>query len=64
MLTDIHISKAWLSKIIQSSRFLGKTISNLNKKALLDLVVPLAKDVLRKLPTKATSSVLEKLKEN
>ena len=64
MLTDIHISKARLSKIIQSSRFLGKTISNLNKKALLDLVVPLAKDVLRKLPTKATSSVLEKLKEN
>ena len=64
MLTDIHISKARLSKIIQSSRFLGKTISNLNKKAFLDLVVPLAKDVLRKLPTKATSSVLEKLKEN
>ena len=64
MLTDIHISKARLSKIIQSSRFLGKTISNLKKKALLDLAVPLAKDVLRKLPTKATSSVLEKLKEN
>ena len=35
-------------------------MSNLSKTALLDFVVPLAKDVLPKLATKATSSVLDK----
>ena len=34
--------------------------SNLGKKALLDISVPLAKDVLLKLGTEATSSVLDK----
>ena len=35
-------------------------MSHLGKKALLDLAVPLTKDVLPKLATKATSSVLDK----
>ena len=35
-------------------------INNLGKKTLLDLAVPLAKDVLCKLATKATSYVLDK----
>ena len=60
---DIKLSKAQLSKIIQSGHF-GKTIdnimSNLGKKALLDLAAPLAKDVLLKLVTKTTQSVLDK----
>ena len=50
-----------MAKIIQSSGFLGKTLSNLGKKVLSDLVVPLAKDVLLKLATKPTLSVLNKL---
>ena len=56
-----------MSKIIQSVGFLGKTlgniINNLGKKALLDLAVPLAEDVLPKLATKATLSLLEKFEK-
>ena len=36
-------------------------MGNLGKKALLDLAVLLTKDVLPKLATKATSSVLDKV---
>ena len=49
-MADIKLSKAQLSKIIQSSGFLGKMLGNmmgnLSKKGLLDLGVPLAKDLL------------------
>ena len=45
MLTDIKLSKAQLSKIIQSGGFLGKTLDNLGTKALLDLAFPLAKEL-------------------
>ena len=52
-----------MSKIIQLSQFLGKTLSNTignsSKKALLDLAVPLAKDISSKLEIKATASVLD-----
>ena len=62
--TDAKLSKAQLNKIIQSGGFFGKTldkvIDNLDKKALIGLAVPLTKDVLLKLGTKATSSVLDK----
>ena len=64
MSMHVKLSKAQLSKIIQLGWFLGKTLSNmmsnLGKKALLDLAVYLAKDVLLELATKATSSVLDK----
>ena len=63
LLTDIKLSKAQISKIIQSDRFLGKTLGKLGKKVLFDLAVPLAKDVLLKLATKATSSVLDKFEK-
>ena len=63
MLTDIKLSEAQLLKIIQSGGFFCKTIENLGKKVLLDLPVPLVKDVLFKLVAKATSSVLDKLKK-
>ena len=39
---------------------LGNMKSNLGKKALLDVAVPLAKDVLLKLATEATSCALDK----
>ena len=64
MSTDKKLSTAQLSKIIQSGGFLGKTLpnemTNLGKKALLDLAVPLAKDVLPKLAGEVTLSVLDK----
>ena len=48
----------------QSRGFLGKKFGNmmssLDKKALLDLVICLAKDILLKLATKTTSFVLDK----
>ena len=53
-----------MAKIIQSVGFLGQMLGNvrgnLGKKALINLAVPLAKDVLPKLATKATSSLLAK----
>ena len=61
MLTNIKLSKAQFSKIIQSGRNLGRTLGNLGKKELLDFAVPLAKDVLFKAVTKATLSALDKL---
>ena len=52
-----------MSKIIQSGGCLGKTLGNivntLGEKVLLDLAVHLAEDVLPKLATEATSSVLD-----
>ena len=38
-------------------------MGNLGKKAVTDLDVPLVKDALRKLATKATSSVLDKFEK-
>ena len=48
-----------MSKKIQSGRFLGNTLANLGKKALSELSVPFAKDVLPKLATKATLFILD-----
>ena len=62
MSTDIKLSKAHLAKIIQSSGFHGNMMGNLSKKALLHLSTSLAKYVLPKLATKATSSILDKNK--
>ena len=66
MLTNIKLSRAQLSKMIQSVGFLGKTLDNImkkyfSKKIFLDLAVRLAKDILSKLATKTSSSVLGKL---
>ena len=53
-----------MPNIIQSKGFFGKTLGNMmgkfGKKTLLDLAVPLAKDVLPNLATNANSSVLDK----
>ena len=56
-----------IPKKLQSVLLLGKTLGKRGKKVLLDLFVPLTKDGLPKLATKATSSVLgifEKKKNN
>ena len=60
MSSVVKLSIAQLSKINLSGGFLGKRLGNLDKKALLDLAFPLAKDVLSKLTTKPTSSILIK----
>ena len=53
-----------MTKIVQPSGFLGKTLGkvmiNLGKEKPIDLVVTLAKDVSPKLATKATYSILDK----
>ena len=63
MSTDIKLSKVQIFKRIQLGGLLGKTLGKLGKKVLLDLVVPLAKDALWKLATRATSSVLHKFEK-
>ena len=63
MSTDIKLSKVQLSNIIHSAEFLGNVIGNLGKIELIDLTVPLAKDILPKLATKAVSSVKEKFEK-
>ena len=64
MSTNINLSTAQLSKNIQSggslSKSLGNMMGDLGKKALLELAVPLAEDVLPRLATKAISFVLAK----
>ena len=67
MSKDIELRKSQLAKIIQSGQFLGKALgnmmSNLGKKALTDLAVPLTKDVMPKLATKPTLSILDEFKK-
>ena len=46
MLTDINISKAQISKIIQWGGSFGSWLANLGKKALTNIAIPLARDNL------------------
>ena len=46
MSADIKLSKAQISKIIQSSRSFGSWLGNLEKKALTNITIPLARDNL------------------
>ena len=61
MSTDIKLSKAQISKVVQLGVFLGKTLGNmmnkLGEKVLLHFAVPLVKDVLPKLANKVTLSM-------
>ena len=59
MLTDIKLRKVQLTKIIQSDGFLGYMMNNLAN--ISCFAVPIAKDFLPKIATKATSSVLDEL---
>ena len=65
MLNDTKLSQALNdSQITQSGGVLSKTFSNMRgkigKEELIDLAVPLAKDVLPNLATKAILSALDK----
>ena len=46
MSADIKLSKAEISKIIQSGRSFGSWLGNLEKKALTNITIPLARDNL------------------
>ena len=46
MSTNIKLSKTQISKIIQSGRYFGSWLDNLDKKALTNIVIPLARQSL------------------
>ena len=58
MSTDLKLSKAHISKIIQSERFLGSLLSKLTG-PLLKVVIPLAKNVLAPLGLTAAASAID-----
>ena len=60
MSTDIKISRAQISKIIQSGGSFGSWLGNLRKKALTYIVIPLAKDNLPGLVSNLTSNAINK----
>ena len=60
MSTDIKLSKAQASKIIQSGESFRLWLGNLRKKALANTAIPLARDKLPGLVSNLTSSAINK----
>ena len=60
MSTDINLSKAQASKIIQSGESFRLWLGNLRKKALENTAIPLARDNLPGLVSNLTSSAINK----
>ena len=60
MSTYIKLSKAQISKIIQSGASFGSVLGNLGKKALTKIVIPLARDNLPGLVSNLTSNAINK----
>ena len=58
MLTDLKLSKAHISKIIQSGGFLGSLLSKLAGPSM-KVAVPLAKNILALLGTTAAASAID-----
>ena len=58
--TDIKLSKAQISKLIQSSGSFGSWLGNLGKKALTNIAIPLATDKLTGLLSNLTSNAINK----
>ena len=58
MSTDLKLSKAQISKIIQSGRFLGSLLSKLAG-PLMKVAIPLAKNVLAPLGITAAASAID-----
>ena len=56
MSTDIKLSKAQISKIIQSGRFLGSWLEKLGKKVVTDLAISFAKNNFPGLANNVTSN--------
>ena len=60
MSTDIKLSKAQISKIIQSGESFGSWLGNLGKKALTNFAIPLARDNLPGLLNNLISNAVNK----
>ena len=60
MSTDIKLSKAQISKIIQSGGSFSSSLGNLGKKALTNIAIPLARDNLPSLVRNLTSNAINK----
>ena len=60
MLTDTKLSKAQLSKMIQSGGLLCNILENLGKKVITDLAIPLSRDNLSGLVCNLASHALSK----
>ena len=58
--TDIKLSEAQMSKIIQLGGSFGSWLGNLGKKVLTNIVIPLARDNLPGLVSNLTSDVINK----
>ena len=63
MSTDIKLSKAHISKIIQSGGSFGSWFGNLGKKALKNIVIPLARGYLPGLVSNLASCAINNLKK-
>ena len=61
MSTDIKLSKAQISKIIQSGGSFGSWLGNLGKKALTNIAIPLARDNLPGLVSNLTSNTINEI---
>ena len=62
MSTDIKLSKAQISKIIQSGGSFGSWLGNLGKKVIRDLAIPLARDNLPGLVSNLATNAINKFK--
>ena len=60
MSTDIELSKAQTSKIIQSGGSFGSWLGNLGQKALTNIAIPLTRDKLPRLSSNLTSNAIHK----
>ena len=60
MSIDVKLSKAQISKIIQSGGSFGSWLGNLGKKALANIAIPLARKNLPGLVNNATSNAINK----
>ena len=64
MSTDIKLSKAQISKITQSGGSIGYWLGNLEKQALANVVIPLARDNLPELVSNLTLNAINKFERN
>ena len=64
MSTDIKFSKPQISKITQSGGFFGSWLTNLGKKALTNVAIPLAWDNLPGLVSNLTSNAINKFERS
>ena len=64
MSINTKLSKAQISKIIQSGGFFGSWLGNLGKKALTNIAIPLVRDNLPELVSNLTSNAVNKSERN